>query len=391
MQIGAALAGQARLGRLIADILVLRHICAIRFAIVFEVACAAGAVDQKALAAACSRAARIRDRIEQLLAAGAPGKIPGAAAGGGNLLAARRVGTIDGVDMRARGRSRKVDAASARGLLDAGLVALLPPIGFAADGSRLLVPAIDATLALATAVAADKIIVLAGKKAVDALGFRDLTGEQAEKRIARKKDDPATAELLAAAVRAIKNGIERVHFISDRTDGGLLLELLSPDGIAAMVSRDPFDSIRPARREDLPAIAELLAPGIAAGAVAERSIEEIGARLDRFVVLAHDSAILACAALEPFSGQRAELRSLAVRADSMDQARGELLLKYCERKAQEEGVRRLLAVSTQARDWFLARGFAAADASELPPERISAASRPRNAAVLAKNLKKPAG
>ncbi|MCY4325173.1 MAG: amino-acid N-acetyltransferase [Betaproteobacteria bacterium] len=387
VQIGATLARQARLGALLADLLILRHICSIRLAIVFEIACEPGPVDKKMLAGIGSRAARIRDRIEQLLAAGAPGKIPGATAAGGNLLTARRIGTIDGVDMHERGCNPKADATSARGLLDAGAVAVLPAIGFAADGSRLLVPAIDATLAIAAATEADKIIVLTSQETIDALGFRDLTGEQVKKRISEQQDAAATRELLSAAVQAIESGVDRVHLIGEQTDGGVLLELLSPDGVAAMVSRDRFDSIRPAKLDDVPAIAELLAPGIESGAVAERSIEEIAASIDRFVVLAHDSAIVACAALELLPDNRAELRSLAVRPDSMNQDRGELLLRYCERKAQEEGVRRLLAVSTQARDWLIGRGFADADASELPPERRRATDSPRNATVLAKNLK----
>ena len=382
--IGAGLAGHARLNSLISDLLILRHICAIRFALAFDVACKPGPVDSREMAAIGSRCATIRDRIEQLLTAGAPGGIPAAAAGGSNLLSARRLGIIDGIDMQERGCHPKADAA-ARGTLDAGLVALLPPIGFAADGSRLLVSGIDAAMALAAAVAADKIIVLADREEIDSLGFRDLTTVQARERIGRRQDDAQTAGLLQAAVQAIEGGVDRVHFISDRTDGGLLLELLSPDGVAAMVSRDPFDSIRPARQEDLPAIVQLLAPGVESGALAERGIEEISDRIDRFVVLAHDSAILACAALE-LSGDQAELRSLAVRSDSMNQARGELLLRYCERRAQEAGARRLLAASTQARDWFVARGFVPADASELPLQGRGAADRPRNSAVLAKDL-----
>ncbi len=385
VQLARALADSERLSPLLADIALLRHICEIRFALAYDAPACEGPVSSEHLAQLRAAAATSRDRIEQLLAAGAPGGIPGAGCAGSNLVSARRAGIIGGIDQLMRGTAARVDPVQTRSVLDAGMVALLPPLGFASDGSAVLLDASETSLACAAATAADKLIVIASEESCAGLGFRELTAAETEKRIAQDADPPQVRALLQQGADAVAAGIERIHFISEADDGCMLLELLTPDGCAAMVSRDPFDAVRQATPADVPSIAELLAPGTAADALLSRSPQQLAERIADFAVLAHDDTLLACAALET-EGRVAEIRSLAVRANSMNQARGELLLKYCERKARAAGAKRLLAVSTQARDWFVARGFAPADPAELPPQRRDSAGPPRNAAVVGKSL-----
>lgn len=58
--------------------------------------------------------------------------------------------------------------------------------------------------------------------------------------------------------------------------GGLLLELYTRDGIGTMISRDFYEGCRPARADDLEAIAFLLDPLMKAGVLAPRCVRAGG-------------------------------------------------------------------------------------------------------------------
>ena len=52
------------------------------------------------------------------------------------------------------------------------------------------------------------------------------------------------AVYLPCALRAIRQGVNRAHFINYHTDGGLLTELFTHDGLGSMVSPAPLDRLR---------------------------------------------------------------------------------------------------------------------------------------------------
>ena len=51
---------------------------------------------------------------------------------------------------------------------------------------------------------------------------------------------------LLASLVACKNGVKRAHLVDARTDGGLILELYSRDGVGTMISSD-FYEVHPCR------------------------------------------------------------------------------------------------------------------------------------------------
>lgn len=46
---------------------------------------------------------------------------------------------------------------------------------------------------------------------------------------------------LLASLVACKNGVRRAHLVDARTDGGLILELYSRDGVGTMISSDFYE------------------------------------------------------------------------------------------------------------------------------------------------------
>ncbi|MBV9408578.1 MAG: acetylglutamate kinase [Candidatus Eremiobacteraeota bacterium] len=79
----------------------------------------------------------------------------------GGLLAARRAGAVDGVDLGYVGEIASVDPAAARALLDAGFVVVVAPLGTdVAGGGALNCNADTAAGALAGALGADAYVVI---------------------------------------------------------------------------------------------------------------------------------------------------------------------------------------------------------------------------------------
>ena len=59
---------------------------------------------------------------------------------------------------------------------------------------------------------------------------------------------------LTHAVRAGKEGVERVHIIDGREQEGLLGEVFSNEGIGTLVYANEYQAIRPAQKKDVRAV-----------------------------------------------------------------------------------------------------------------------------------------
>ena len=59
---------------------------------------------------------------------------------------------------------------------------------------------------------------------------------------------------LTHAVRAGKEGVERVHIIDGREQEGLLGEVFSNEGIGTLVHANEYQAIRPAQKKDVRAV-----------------------------------------------------------------------------------------------------------------------------------------
>ncbi|GBG87331.1 hypothetical protein CBR_g45391 [Chara braunii] len=193
---------------------------------------------------------------------------------------------------------------------------------------------------------------------------------------------------LATAVDACTGGVRRVHLIDSSVEGALLLELYTRDGMGTMISNDMYEGMRAARRQDLEAIANLLAPLQEIGVLVKRSEKQLLQELPYYTVIERDANIIACAALFPhFQEKCAEVASFVVSPDCRGHGLGDNLLAYVEKHAAEMGLERLFLLTTRTADWFVQRGFLPADSCVIPEERRAKINLQRNSKYFLKNLK----
>ncbi len=308
----------------------------------------------------------------------------------GNFVTAKPVGVVGGVDFQHTGEVRKIDAEGIRRRLDDHEVVLISPIGFSPTGDVFNCTLEDVATATAIALQADKLIFLTETEgALDRKGrlVSELTVKQAAELAAANNLAEDVQIYLPCAVAACAGGVKRAHLISRHVDGALLIELFTHHGIGTMVVPESPELIRPAGREDVAGIVQILEPLEQQGILVKRSPDELEGEIERFFVLAGEGNILGCAALYPYAGERtAELAALAVNPFYRDGGRGERLLEFAEARARSMGMKSLFVLSTRTTHWFLERGFVEADRSRLPEAKRERYSADRRSKIFTKEL-----
>ncbi|GAB4117425.1 MAG: amino-acid N-acetyltransferase [Sideroxydans sp.] len=338
---------------------------------------------------------RVRVEIEALLSMGlanSPMANADIRVAGGNFITAQPIGVINGVDLQHTGCVRKVDVAALRDRMEFGEVVLLSPLGYSPTGEVFNLTLEDVATATAVALDADKLVFLMDTDGVtDSKGrlVKELTIADAQAVLGRKRKLPDDVNLfLPCAVRACEAGVARTHLISRHTDGALLQELFSDEGIGTMVVESTLNTLRAATIEDVGGILQLLRPLEEEGILVRRSRELLEKEIARFIVLEHDHRIIGCAALYPFPHEAAaELACLAVEPSSRDHGYGEAILKHMSGLAKAQGMKKLFVLTTRTAHWFIERDFREADVGQLPKEKKALYNYQRRSKVFVKNLK----
>ena len=337
---------------------------------------------------------QLRVEIEALLSMGLP-LSPMANAtirvAGGNFVVARPRGVVDGVDMQYTGEVRRVQADAIRQRLDAGDLVLVSPLGYSPTGEIFNLTLEDVAAETAIALGADKLIFLiedAGVADADGALLRELTVSQAQSRLTQGNVLARDLQAhLPAAIRACRGRVARVHLISRHMDGALLLELFTREGLGTMVSQDLLEHLRPAGIDDVGGILQLIEPLEADGTLVKRSRELLEIEIGRFLVLEHDSRVVACAALYPFPDEGAgELACLAVHPEYRNAGAGERLLRRVESEARRQHMARLFVLTTRATHWFIEHGFVESSVDDLPGSKQALYNYQRRSKVLVKAL-----
>ena len=336
-----------------------------------------------------------RIEIEALLSQGLP-DTPMAGAflrvTGGNFITARPVGVVDGIDFQYTGAIRKVIAEEIQADLAQENVVLITPIGASPTGEIFNLAWEEAAEAVAVAVKADKLIFLCGAPGLvnaNAALIDALTADEAQKLAARhlQAQAPEIARVLPSAIRACQAGIGRVHFLDARADGAMLMEFFTRDGVGTVMTSAPLARLRDATIDDVGAILRLIAPLEADGTLVKRGRERIEMEIGRFLLVEHDGVIVGCAALNPFSSEKAaELGCLAVMPDFRRSGYGEQLLTHIEAHARKQKLKRLFVLTTRTAHWFIERGFAETGVDELPEARRELYNLQRRSKVRVKSL-----
>jgi amino-acid N-acetyltransferase len=350
--------------------------------------------DREALECVKEAAGTVRVEIEALLSMGlANSPMAGARVrvASGNFVTAKPVGVRDGVDFQHTGEVRRIDAQGIGAALGRGDVVLLSAVGYSPTGEIFNLRSEEVATAAAIALRADKLLLLGEEECRSprrgAL-LRQITTAEVEAFLA---EEPAlSADLvshLKAAARACAEGVERAHLLDRHSDGAVLLELFTRDGIGTLVSRTPFEAMRPARVHDVPGMLDLIVPLERKGVLVPRSRERLESEIDDYTVIERDGLVIGCAALHPFTeAGMGELACLVLHSEYRGDQRGDRLLDHIEGKARAAGFGRLFALTTHTAHWFRERGFELAEVADLPEARRATYNPARNSKVLVKVL-----
>jgi amino-acid N-acetyltransferase len=335
-----------------------------------------------------------RLEIEALLSQGLP-NTPMAGAyvrvTGGNFITAKPVGVVDGVDFQYTGAVRRVIAEEIRADLEQENVVLISPMGFSPSGEIFNLGMEEVAAQVAMALKAEKLVFLC-----DVPGITDgrgrlqtaVTADEVEKLLGgRRKMSEDLGLYLPWAVKAVRGGVNRVHLISEALDGALLLEFFTREGVGSVITRDALARVRQATVEDVGAIIGVITPLEADGTLVPRGRERLEMEIERFSVLEVDDVIIGCAALYPFSNDRAgELACLAVMPEYRREGYGEALLHHVELRARKIKLQALFVLTTRTAHWFVERGFVEAAIDSLPRRRRELYNLQRRSKVFIKPL-----
>lgn len=311
-----------------------------------------------------------------------------------NGIVAHPAGVIQGVDQQFTGRVERVDVEFLQSLLTQGVVPVIPPLGFDGDGRTYRVNSDGMAVAVAAQVKAAKLIYVTARPGLVHHGTpirQMMVAELAD--LLQKDASGFPGDHLSKAqhaVRACQAGVPRVHVIDGTLDEGLLGEVFSNHGLGTLIHTNEYEHIRPAERRDISAIQSLTRQGVEADELLKRSRSSIEQHLGDYFIFEIDKNPVGCVALHvDRERNQGELACLYVSPAHENQGIGRKLIQFVDTRARQQGLDRLLALSTQAFNYFGSKGgFAEGTVDDLSPERREKYERSgRNSKVLVKRLR----
>ena len=293
-----------------------------------------------------------------------------------NAVIAHPAGILGGVDFLYTGRVERVDTKSLHLFLNEGIIPLIPPIGYDGEGKTFRVNSDAVALEIAEAMQAMKILFLSASDGVIVDGelIGQLSIAEAEEFVKKKRGNFEASLLskLDHAARACRQGgVARVHLLNGLRDEALLSEIFSQEGIGTMVYSNEYQQIRRVFKKDVRAVMALIRQSVDSEELVKRTRTDILAHIDDYSVLEIDRDLVGCVAVHVYPEQKvAELACLYVHKKHEGKGYGRKLMAYAEQLAVEKGANQLIALSTQAFNYFQQKGgFAESTPDILPPER----------------------
>ena len=326
-----------------------------------------GVTDAETLQLALTAANRLtHELIEGLSAA----DLRGASS---NVVIAHPLGIIRGVDHLFTGRVERIDVELIQKLMASGIVPVIPPLGMDGEGHTYRVNSDSVALEVAKALGAVKLIFVTTAEGLTLNGVIARQVAVAELEKALSDGTVAAAQISKArhAVAACQAGVPRVHVISGHVDEGLLSEVFSNEGIGTLIYANDYRQIRRAKKRDIRSIQQLIQASVESEELLPRSRAAIEKQLDDYYIFEVDKNPVACVALHLYPGtESGELACLCVRATHENQGVGRRMVQFVEDRARELGLKSLMALSTQAFNFFQSKGgFTEGSPDDLPPAR----------------------
>lgn len=310
-----------------------------------------------------------------------------------NAITSHPLGIIQGVDHLFTGKVERVDTELLQTLMNQGIVPIIPPLGIDGEGKTYRANSDSVALAVAEALKATKLIFITTHDGLRYNGqlIRQMLVADLQKLVQAGAAGfvPQMFSKAQHAAAACAAGVQRVHIINGREDEGLLSEVFSKEGIGTLIYANEYEQIRPAKKKDARAIQMLTKKAVEAGELVRRTRAEIEKDLGDYYIFEIDKNPVACVALHVYPAQRkGELASLYVDQAHENQGIGRKLTQFVENKAREIGLTELITLSTQAFNYFQAKGgFSEGTPDDLPPSRREKYDHSgRNSKVLVKKL-----
>ncbi len=308
----------------------------------------------------------------------------------GNFVVAMPHGVIDGIDLQHTGKVRKVHTKSLNAALDSGAVVLLSPLAYSPTGEIFNLSFSDVATHVATAIKADKFLAF-----VEGNGITDEEGTLIRqlsllecKNYLNDNGEKISFDLqqaISASYLSCLQGVPRAQLVSYSTDGALLTELFTRDGLGTMIYSGHYEQLRPATIDDVGGILDLIRPLEEQGILVRRSRELLETEINKFHVMEKDGAIIACAALYPY-GKMAELSCVATHPEYRNGGRAAQLLQQIEKQALKQKIKQLFLLTTQTAHWFIEQGFVQGKLDDLPVQRQLLYNYQRNSKIFIKSL-----
>jgi amino-acid N-acetyltransferase len=311
-----------------------------------------------------------------------------------NGIVAHPWGIIHGVDHLFTGKVERVDVDLFQTLLGQGLLPVVPPLGFDGDGKTYRVNSDHVAVSLAESLKATKLIFITTSDGLSHQGqlIRQMLASDLDQILASKKTEfqPDMLSKATHASAACRAGIPRVHIINGRVDEGLLAEVFSNEGIGTLIYANEYQQIRRAMKKDIRSLMLLTKNSVANEELMKRTRATFEKQLGDYYIFEIDKNPVACVALHVYPDQsKGEMGYLYVSPSHENQGIGRKLLQFVESKARELGLGELIALSTQAFNYFMSKGgFVEGTPDDLPPARREKYDQSgRKSKVLVKKLK----
>jgi amino-acid N-acetyltransferase len=284
----------------------------------------------------------------------------------GNFISAQPHAILHGIDFKNLGCIKTIDSDVINLALNNNQVVLLNSLGYSSTGDILYLDAGAIASATASALHAEKLIILIEKDGIykDGKLVREIQSAHIKEYVTNNAlNNPY---LLQAASDACNNGVNRCHFISYNHHKALLEELFTCDGYGTLLTSNSHEQISCASASDILNILAITQPLEHRGILVPRSSELLTLKIENFFVIKRDAVVFACCALAPLDANNGEIYCLAVHPDYLGAERGTKLLNYVIEQAQNIQLRTLFLLTTSSIQWFKERGFKRIDIAQLP-------------------------
>jgi amino-acid N-acetyltransferase len=166
-------------------------------------------------------------------------------------------------------------------------------------------------------------------------------------------ENVSESKLLLDAAIACNRGVSRVHILDGGSQGILVNELFSNEGVGTMVYADSYRLIRAIQTEDIPELLGMIGRSVRRSFLVPRNYEEIEKRLSDYWVMLIDDNVVGCIALHEYpENSSAEIACLYVKQSHEGRGYGQDLVEFAEQKALHKNIAKVFALTNRAADFF---------------------------------------